>query len=236
MTDIDFVVTWVDGGDPEWQKERLSYKNEGVVRAEKSGSADDNANRYRDWGLLKYWFRAIEKNAPWVRKVHFITWGHLPDFLNKNAPKLNIVKHSDYIPKEYLPTFSSHPIELHMHRIEGLTEQFVYFNDDMFLNSPVEPTDFFRKDKPCYEAVEACIVADDINEIYSHIMLNNMCVINHRFSKRSVIKKHPFNWFNPKYGSGFIRNICLAPWGYFQNIMKQFQLIKKQKNYCVLLI
>ena len=221
MTDIDFVVTWVDGGDPEWQKERLSYKNEGVVRAEKSGSADDNANRYRDWGLLKYWFRAIEKNAPWVRKVHFITWGHLPDFLNKNAPKLNIVKHSDYIPKEYLPTFSSHPIELHMHRIEGLTEQFVYFNDDMFLNSPVEPTDFFRKDKPCYEAVEACIVADDINEIYSHIMLNNMCVINHRFSKRSVIKKHPFNWFNPKYGSGFIRNICLAPWGYFQNIMNR---------------
>ena len=199
MTEIDFVVTWVDGSDPEWQRERLSYKDPEVIRSEQEGNTDDGANRYRDWGLLKYWFRAVEKNAP----------------------RLNIVRHGDYIPKEYMPTYSSHPIELHMHRIKGLTEQFVYFNDDMFLNSTVKPTDFFRKDKPCYEAVEACIVADDINEIYSHIMLNNMCVINHRFSKRSVIKKHPFNWFNPKYGSGFIRNICLAPWGYFQNIMNR---------------
>lgn len=221
MTEIDFVVTWVDGSDPEWQRERLSYKDPEVIRSEQEGNTDDGANRYRDWGLLKYWFRAVEKNAPWVRKVHFITWGHLPDFLNKNAPRLNIVRHGDYIPKEYMPTYSSHPIELHMHRIKGLTEQFVYFNDDMFLNSIVKPTDFFRKDKPCYEAVEACIAADDINEIYPHIMLNNMCVINHRFNKRSVIKKHPFRWFNPVYGAGMIRNICLAPWGYFQNIMNR---------------
>ena len=67
-----------------------------------------------------------------------LTHGHLPKWLNINNPKLNIAKHSDFIPKEYLPTFSSHSIELNLHRIEGLVERFVYFNDDMFLLRPVK--------------------------------------------------------------------------------------------------
>ena len=221
MNKTDFVITWVNGNDPDWQKERLSYKSEDVKKSEELGGTDDSSSRYREWGLLKYWFRAIEQNAPWVRKVHFITWGHLPDFLDPNAPRLNIVKHSDYIPKEYLPTYSSHPIELHMHRIKGLSEGFVYFNDDMYLNAPASPNDFFKKGKPCLEAVEACIAANDINEIYSHIMLNNIAVVNHRFSKRNIAKKHFFKWFNLKYGSGVLRNLCLAPWGYYQNIINR---------------
>ncbi|WP_331836427.1 hypothetical protein [Erysipelothrix piscisicarius] len=73
----------------------------------------------------------------WVNNVYLITYGHLPDFLNVDHPKLKIINHTDYIPSDYLPTFSSHTIELNMHRIEGLSEHFVYFNDDMFLNQPM---------------------------------------------------------------------------------------------------
>ena len=79
-----------------------------------------------------------------MRKVHFVTWGHIPQWLNTKHPKLNIVCHEDFIPQKFLPTFNSHTIEWNFHRIPGLTEQFVYFNDDMFLLKPVYMEDFFK--------------------------------------------------------------------------------------------
>ncbi len=121
---IDFVISWVDGDDREWQKSRNNYPGIEDVTA---------ASLYRDWDNLQYWFRGVEKFTPWVNRIHFVTWGHLPKWLNINHPKVNIVRHSDYLPKEYLPTFNSHSIELNLHRIEGLAEQFVYFNDDIFI-------------------------------------------------------------------------------------------------------
>ena len=81
---IDFVVPWVDGNDPEWRKQKNEYLPKKV--------SDAGADRYRDMGTLKYWFRAVEKYAPWVNKVHFITWGHLPEWMNTECEKLNIVK------------------------------------------------------------------------------------------------------------------------------------------------
>ena len=119
IMDIDIVVTWVDGSDPEWLKERARYSGTPVELSDV---------RFRDWGLMRYWFRGIEKYAPWVRKIHFVTWGHLPDWLDTTNPKLHIVKHTDFIPAEYLPTFNSHTIELNLHRIEGLAEQFIYLS------------------------------------------------------------------------------------------------------------
>ncbi len=89
---IDFVIIWVDGSDVEWKKERAVY--------DKSikDDADNGDHRYRDWNNLKYWFRGVEKFAPWVRKIHFITWGHLPKWLDISHPKLHLVRHEDYIP------------------------------------------------------------------------------------------------------------------------------------------
>ena len=123
--EIDFVITWVDGSDKAWLDEKKCYSPK--------ADNDDSEERYRDWELLKYWFRGVEKFAPWVRKIHFITWGHVPQWLNTEHPKLHIVRHEDYIPKEYLPVFNCNVLEIYMHKIEGLSEQFVYFNDDVFL-------------------------------------------------------------------------------------------------------
>ena len=140
--DIDFVVLWVDGSDPVWQAEKAKHQG-------KTLDDSNSVNRFRDWGLMPYWFRAVEKFAPWVRKVHFVTCGHVPAFLNLEHPKLHHVKHADFLPAEALPTFSSHAIEMNIHRIPGLAEQFVYFNDDMFLIRPVPETAFFRDGLPC---------------------------------------------------------------------------------------
>lgn len=123
--DIDFVIPWVDGSDLEWRKSKNKY----------SGKIDEPVDitdaRYRDWDILKYWFRGVEKYAPWVHKIYFVTCGQKPDWLNENHDKLVLVNHEDYIPHEYLPTFSSHTIELNFHRIKNLSEHFVYFNDDV---------------------------------------------------------------------------------------------------------
>ena len=138
--DIDVVILWVDGSDPAW----LAQKNACLPPAQKDSASQ---NRFRDWGLLPYWFRSLEKYAPWVRTVHFVTWGHIPSFLDPKAPKLHIVRHEEFIPQEYLPTFSSHTIEMNIHRIPGLAEHFIYFNDDIFPLLPCKPTDFFRGGK-----------------------------------------------------------------------------------------
>ncbi len=82
--DIDFVLPWVDGSDENWIKSFNEY-----APREKQKSLDFSAERYRDYGLLKYWFRGVEKFAPWVRKVHFITNGQLPEWLNLKNPKLH---------------------------------------------------------------------------------------------------------------------------------------------------
>ena len=107
---IDFVIIWVDGADPKWCEEESKY-------LPKSSFEDDKEVRYRDWDNLQYWFRAVEAYTPWVRTIHFVTWGHLPKWLKADHPKLHIVKHEDFIPEEYLPTFNSHTIELNLHRL-----------------------------------------------------------------------------------------------------------------------
>lgn len=193
---IDFVVTWMDGNDENWRREKRQYES-GTDTLD-SGT-DDREERYRDWELLAYWFRGIEKYAPWVRTIHFVTWGHLPKWLNVNHPKLHIVRHEDFIPKQYLPVFNSNVIELHMHRIPGLAEHFVYFNDDIFITGQVKPEDFFRDGKPCDMLAFQPVVANPQNPVMSHMLLNNMLVLSKYFNKRENIRKQPGNYFHIGY-------------------------------------
>lgn len=199
---IDFVLTWIDGNDPDWQdirNEYVKYPNE-----------SKNIIRFRDWDNLHYWFRGIEKFAPWVNRIHFVTWGHLPPWLNRDHPKLNIVKHEDYIPGVYLPTFSSHTLEIHLHRINGLTDQFVYFNDDIFITRPVNETDFFKNGKPRDIAVmDICIKGD---EIHGGSLYNSIMSINRYFKKSKIVRANFFKWFNPAYGKYLLKTILLIPW------------------------
>lgn len=207
--DVDFVIPWVDGSDKRWQKELTKYKY----------GADDYSTldlRYRDMGILKYWFRFVEMYAPWVRKIFFVTEGHVPEWLNLDNPKLVHVKHKDYIPSEYLPVFSSHPIEINFHRIDGLSEHFVYFNDDMFLLKNIDKDLFFDKTGlPRDAAVMNAISGDKL----THIAMNNIELINSVFSKHSVIKNNLFKWFNYKYGKENIRNILLMLWPQFTGFL-----------------
>ncbi len=129
MNKIDFVLLWVDGNDSVWQQQKNLYLSQEI--SVPLGDANGNC-RFRDHGLLRYWFRSVERFAPWVNKVFFVTCGQKPEWLDESYSKLCLVNHKDFIPAEYLPTFHSNTIELNLHRIDTLSEHFVLFNDDMF--------------------------------------------------------------------------------------------------------
>ena len=105
---------------------------------ESSGQA-----RFLDRDELRYSFRSIHLFAPWVRKIHLVTAGQVPDWLDTDHPMVNLVDHRDILPADGLPVFNSHAIETSLHTIDGLSEQFLYFNDDFFLGRPVRPEAFF---------------------------------------------------------------------------------------------
>lgn len=206
---IDFVLTWVDGNDKKWQEEKAKYTTK--------TQNDNRINRYRDWKNLQYWFRGIEKFAPWVHKIYFITYGHLPEWLNTKHSKLEIIKHTDFIPEKYLPTFNVNPIEMNFHRIEGLSEQFVYFNDDMFIIKKVLPEDFFKGGLPRDHAILHINCVKHSWQIQK-ICNNDIGIINEEFDFRKSITKNITKWFNPKYGIANLKNIWLYPCPRFPGI------------------
>ncbi len=207
MTDkIDFVIMWVDGNDEKWLKEKEQYEK-------KSDNPDikmSNSKKcYRDWDLLRYWFRGVETFAPWVNRIHFVTYGHLPDWLDLNNKKLNIVKHTDFMPKEALPTYNSRALEINLFRIPDLSEKFVYFNDDTFIIKPVSEDDFFKNNKPRDIAVLCPIKPERYGT--GAIQINDTEIINDHFNGFDLVRNNKRKWFSFKYGKQLLRTIVFYP-------------------------
>lgn len=124
------VYTWVNGSDQRFLDRLKLYA---LVR--------DKA-RYDDKNELKYSLRSLEKFAPWVRRVYIVTNGQIPFWLNLDNSRVQIVQHTDIADEDTaLPTFSSAAIETFIHKIPGLSKNFLYLNDDIFLGAPLFPDD-----------------------------------------------------------------------------------------------
>lgn len=205
---IDFVIPWVDGNDPVWLAEKARYD----YLANNFELENNSDERYRDWGLMKFWFRGVEKYAPWVNMIHFVTWGHVPEFLNVNHPKLHIVNHEDFIPKNCLPTYNSSAIEVVLNRIPRLSEFFIYFNDDMFLMNPVKETDFFVNNMPCgYFEDNPFYTYGNTN--YGRKVFNALSIVNKHFDKHGMIKSNFRKYFSqPFFSKSFFYTLLSSPW------------------------
>ncbi len=98
--------------------------------------------RYVQFDELKYALRSVNQFAPWFHHIFVVTNNQRPKWLIDH-PKISVVDHKEIIPKDLQPVFSSICIEMYLDRIPGLSEHFVYSNDDMMLNRPLMPSDFF---------------------------------------------------------------------------------------------
>lgn len=212
MEPIDIVIPWVDDTDPNWIESRQKFL------PEFKESKKNLSHYFRDWDTLRYVFRGIECNMPWIRYVHFLTCGHLPKWLNIRNPKLKIHKHSDFFSeKSSLPVFSSHPIEMNIRNIPGLAEKFIYFNDDTLVTKPVEPTRFFCGNKP-YDYLVLDIPRGGwlydrirIKDSYASICKNSIRLLNTIFPLRSLLRKKPNLFFNESYTPlDKLRNLVLG--------------------------
>src|SRR5690606_13050857 len=136
---VDVVYTWVDSADPAWREAHRRYSQE----YEAHNPSADNAERYIDREELRYSLRALWLFAPFVRHIYLVTADQRPSWL-VDHPKLTVVSHREIFPDpSVLPTFNSHAIESCLHRIPGLSEHFLYLNDDVFLGREARPEDFF---------------------------------------------------------------------------------------------
>ncbi len=199
MEKIDFVQTWVDCNDPEWLARKESIWQQlypGEKPATKKSANDES--RYREMGLFEYWFRGVERFAPWVNKIYLITpRGQKPKWLNVNHPKLVLISQEDYLPADYPPIFNSIPVEMHLHRIPELSERFVLFNDDMFLLRPVSPEFYFKDGLPCLPADLTLCDYFGYNH-WSMTCFNDYCVVNDCFNIYDAIRKNKDKWFSIK--------------------------------------
>ena len=138
VEDVDMVFSWVDGSSTEFQRQRAARMAEYVV-----GEGDDGPARYRHVDELRYALRSVHMFAPWVRRIFIATDSPAPAWL-LDHPRVTIVRSEEFFADtSVLPIHNSHAVEAQLHLIDGLSEHFLYSNDDMFFGRAVAPELFF---------------------------------------------------------------------------------------------
>lgn len=137
---FDVVYTWVNGADQEYAKTRDAYA---------SKKKDTNPERYRDtFQMIKYSVRSLEKYFNTFNKIYILTARpQVPEWLDLDNERVELVHHDQVIPDQYLPTFNSNVIESFLHNIPGLSENFLYMNDDFLFGAPVTLQSFYKDEQ-----------------------------------------------------------------------------------------
>ena len=181
MEKIDFVLPWVDGSDPSWQRKKAQYN---PIK-----SSENNASRFRDMETLRYVLRSIEQHCPWYNKIYLITEGHYPPWLNIAHDKIVLVSHDTlYFDKRHLPVFSSSSIEMNLANLKGLSETFVYLNDDTIIMKKLKRERFFVAHKPVDFLSHGWIQRNKLfgkfrrMDAWVYAINNNLALINKRFA------------------------------------------------------
>jgi hypothetical protein len=178
---VDIVVTYLNERDKQWQKEYNYWKNKEINegKANKNNRQAFGEERIREWDCFKYWFRAVEQNCPWVNKVFLIVQNedHLPTWINKNNPKLRIVYHDEFIPKELLPTFNAMTIGMYIPYINDLADNYIMCDDDYYFLNPIKENHFFKFNKPVHwnnKIPYALYSTNGTDGVFWQVLNNNM--------------------------------------------------------------
>ena len=209
---IDFVITWVDGNNQEWQQLKSKYRP--------GAYEDGRKRRYRDWDNLQFLFRGIEKYASWVRNVYLVTPGFRPEWIRTDHPKLKLIDQNTLLPADCIPTFNNAAVELMFHKLPNLSERFVYFNDDMFLLNYTQPSDFFKAGLPCdnpgFCAIQATRENDGLGG-YGYAVMSTRLIAQF-FDKQEVIRENRKKIYNLLNRKDIIKTILVSPYHQFTGI------------------
>ena len=194
---VDIVVTYLNENDPQWQKD-FAYWKDKEIKEGKTNPDNRQAfgeERTREWNTLKYWFRGIENNCPWINKVFLIVQNenHVPTWLDKASPKLRIVYHDEFIPKQLLPAFNAMTIAMYVSNIKDLSENYIMCDDDYYFLNYIQEDRFFYDNKPVHSnnVLPFTFYRDELlngsDGVFYSILNNNLMFIN-RFTKDVMVK------------------------------------------------
>lgn len=195
---IDIVITYLNSRDKQWQED-FNYWKEKEIKEGKTTPSNRQAfgeERTREWDTLRYWLRGIEKNCKWVNKVFFICQNerHVPKWLNRDNPKLRIVYHEEYIPKELLPTFNAMTISLYIDNIKDLSENYIISDDDYYFLNEIKEDHFFKEGKPIHPDNRITYTnykTDGSDGVFFTILNNNL-----RFEREKTGKRIKYGFYH----------------------------------------
>ena len=196
---IDLVYLWCED-NPQRQKLRNEWKEKLGIMTNK----DTNSIRITTKGRfvsndeLKYSLRSVEKYAPWIRNIYIVTDNQVPKWLNLKHPKVKIIDHKQILPASARPNFNAFAIEFAIVNIPGLSEHFLYANDDMMFGDKVEPGDFFKDGKPIYILGSKMPKTLTEEENYAIVIDNSYKLITTKFGTNySQIRRWPYHNVDP---------------------------------------
>lgn len=164
---IDMVYLWCDGNEKAFRERRTAFLKKEYQDFDEEANGD---KRFFDNEELRYSLRSLEQYAPWINHVYIVTDRQIPKWLNLNYGKVSIVDHSEILPANIIPCFNSSVIEYFLAFIPGLSEKFLYGNDDTFFGTYLTPNFFFNGNKPIVRVQK--IKQHKYNK-YNSLLLNN---------------------------------------------------------------
>ena len=194
---IDFVVPMVFPDDAAWRTDFNRYHD---------GEARANV-RFRSWGTEELLISCCERYMPWLHTIYILLYSESQrqPWMERHE-KVRVVYHRDFIPSERLPCFASPCIEMFLHRIPGLSEQFIYANDDMFPLSPLRPDDFFQDGRPCFHVKEKSYPSDP--NIFERKCMYQQNMIGSTFGRH-----YEHTWLRAGHSfAPILKSACEAVW------------------------
>lgn len=180
---IDIVYLYVDNTDPAWQAKLSKFQ--------KNANKASNNARFTDNDELRYSLRSVDLYAPWVNKIYIVTDNQCPHWLNTENPRIQVIDHSQILPGEVLPLFNSMAIENAMYKIPGLSEHFIYGNDDMFFAQSVTPGTFFLPDGRAIARLTRFNRKKALNrDLYARVIYEMQNIIYEAYGKQIFLAPH----------------------------------------------
>ena len=238
MFDIDYVFTYVNNNEPIWQ---ASFKKYCIDHDCITKLDSINGSRYNDMGLLPFLVEGIKKNMPWIRKIHIVVSN--VEQLPKNIvddERVHVVVHNDIIPSRYLPTFNSQTIEMFLPMIEGLSEHFIYGNDDMFPIGPLSPLDFFNEDGTKIRVNIKQYKLTLISNTFRKVCFNNTKDVITSFGFKTNLNLDKKQYYRPYHSiSPMLKSHCMEVWNKCKSLIEAhlnaFRTSKQHNQYIFLI-